>query len=192
MVARCNGSSAVGPEILSFVLVSDLSERSDCRSLKVTYRLLVPLASCSPCLKPSPRRPFVLPFLFLPALSAVVGCPSITTPFHLRRRTLPTATSTTSRLFPFTIQRPIDLQLRRSLPPVVPPPSADQHRARVSSLVRRIGVALSVSGTVRLVTTSGAATRPRLLAPRTLVPTYASCSAPRVCLAFSPIDFPLP
>jgi hypothetical protein len=102
--------------------------------------------------------------------------------------------------------------LRRSLPPAVPSPSADQHRARVSSLVRRIGVALSVSGTgapnlslilltlsnrfivllVRLVTTSGATTRPRLLAPRTLVPTYASCSAPRVCLAFSPIDFPLP
>jgi hypothetical protein len=153
-----------------------------------------------------------LTLLILQRPSAVVGCPSIAPPYHSRLDSSPTATSTTSRHFSFIIQQPLWLPLRRSLPSPVPSPSADQHRARVSSLVRRIGVALSVSGTgapnlslilltlsnrfivllVRLVTTSGAATRPRLLAPRTLVPTYASCSAPRVCLAFSPIDFPLP
>jgi hypothetical protein len=40
------------------------------------------------------------------------------------------------------------------------------------------------------VITLSAATRPCLLAPQTLVPTYASCSAPCACLVCSPNNFP--
>jgi hypothetical protein len=89
----CNGSSAVGPEILSFVLVSDLSERSDYRNLKVTSRLFVPFASCSPCPEPSPCRPLSsLSYSTPPSLpsSDVPRSTHLTTcgdePFQLRRR----------------------------------------------------------------------------------------------------------
>jgi hypothetical protein len=133
-ILRCNSSSAVEPEILSFALILDLADCSDYQNIKVMPRLFITFASCFLFLKLPPCHPFVLPSLFHTCL--LCRCQMPLDQLHLTTHRfesfqVPTAMPMTSRPPSFSSFTTLSTPLRRSFLTSVPPPLANQHCARV-------------------------------------------------------------